>query len=353
MKAFEFSGSPRAAGAAHGETFRKSIHELANIRLELTLGKTDFKSVAEIVSLGEKHLPLLQAASPDLYEEFCAMAEAADIGKGELVVLNHYTDLRDLSRSTLYDDQGCSAVFLPGTPPVLGQTWDMHGSAAPYVEAMRFAVDGAPRCLTFSLTGCMGMAGINEHGVAVTINNLNTPTTTLGLIWPALVRMMLACETAKQAKVLLERIGVGSGHYYQISDRNDFYGIEALAGQQRCITYWSQGGRRELTYPSAACHTNHCLSPEQAELEVLPQESTTFVRWDALQERLQKTQIEPSPEAMWELLSDRRLSMLISEELPHKSATCGGLVFDWTGELPAMRICRGPLTGQTGVLLNV
>jgi hypothetical protein len=32
---------------------------------------------------------------------------------------------------------------------------------------------------------------------------------------------------------------------------------------------------------------------------------------------------------------------------PHKSATCGGLVVDWSGELPSLWVCRGPMTHAT------
>ena len=349
MQSYDFHGSPRQVGRDHGETFRARIHELAAIRLELTLGRTDFTSIDEIVALGERHLATLKSYSGALHDELLGIGEGADIGAGELVVLNHYTDLRDLSRATLYDDQGCSALFVPGSPPVLGQTWDMHGSAAPYVEILRFAVEGAPRCVTFSLTGCLGMAGINEHGVAVTINNLNTPTTKIGVVWPALVRMMLACATAKEAAALLERVGVGSGHYYQIADRTDFFGVEALADHHATIASWQEGGDETLTYPGAACHTNHCLDDHQAKSEVLSPESTTFVRWDALDELLSGDPIAPTPEAMWTVLSDDRLSMKISQTEPHKSATCGGLVFDWRQASPIMRACRGPLTGQAGI----
>ncbi len=353
MKAFEFSGNAKSVGRAHGEVFRDRIHELAQLRVGLTLGRTDFNSSEEILTLGEAHLSVLKTAAPVLYDEFRGIAEGAGIGAGALVVLNHYTDLRDLSRKTLYDDQGCSAVFLPGDPPVLGQTWDMHGSAAPYVEAMRFNVDGAPRCLTFSLTGCLGMAGINEHGVAVTINNLNTPTQTIGILWPALVRLMLTCQTAAEARDLLARLGVGSGHHYQIADTNEFFGVEALAGQQRTIAHWKKGQGGELTYPGAACHTNHCLNAEQAEHEVLSPESTTFVRWNALADHLQTTTPLATPGALWELLSDGRLSMPISEAEPHRSATCGGLVFDWTLEKPIMHVTRGPLTGKIPTTMTV
>jgi isopenicillin-N N-acyltransferase-like protein len=353
MQLYTFEGSPQAAGRAHGETFRSRIHELAEIRIELTLGRTDFRDRAELLAMAQRHVEVLAQADQALHDEFMGIAAGADLGAAELVVLNHYTDLRDLSRATLYDDQGCSAVFLPGTPPVLGQTWDMHGSASPYVEAMRFDVQGAPRCLTFSLTGCLGMAGINEHGVAVTINNLNTPSQTVGVLWPGLVRIMLGCRTAIEAKARLDGLGVGSGHHYQIADATHFFGVEALAGQHHCIAQWQQGQEGELTYQGAACHTNHCLSERQAEREVLSPESTTFVRWAALEDRLAKQTCAATPEGLWDLLSDPRLSMLISEEEPHKSATCGGLVFDWRQQPYRMRTCRGPLTGQEGVNLEV
>ena len=197
------------------------------------------------------------------------------------------------------------------------------------------------------------MAGINQHGVAVTINNLNTPTRTIGVLWPALVRMMLTCSSAADARELLGRVKVGSGHHYQIADANEFFGIEALAGQQRQIAHWKQGEAGQLTYEGAACHTNHCLDQDQAELEVLSPESTTFVRWNALADLLEGGSVDANPGAMWHLLSDERLSMKISEEEPHKSATCGGLVFDWTTNTPVMHVGRGPLTGQVPTTLNV
>jgi isopenicillin-N N-acyltransferase-like protein len=352
MRIYEFAGAPKAVGQAHGETFRQRIHELARIRCELTLGRTDFGSNDVLVAIAERHIEPLKAASATLYEEFVGICEGAAISAADLVVLNHYTDLRDLSRAALSGDEGCSAVLIPGDPPVLGQTWDMHGSAAPFVEVLRLAVDGAPQALVFSLTGCLGMAGINEHGVAVTINNLNTVNAKIGVLWPALVRMLLGCRSAKAAKELLDRVGVGSGHHYQIADRDAFFGIEALAHEHRLIAYWRAGQENEqLTYRGAACHTNHCLDPDQARYERVATDSTTYIRWRALQE-LAGGDLTCSTDSLWDLLSDPRLSMALSASEPHRSATCGGLVFDWSGVRPAMRACRGPLSGQTGELFG-
>jgi isopenicillin-N N-acyltransferase-like protein len=50
---------------------------------------------------------------------------------------------------------------------VLGQTWDMHGTAEPYVRLMRIRPRAATtRSLCFTLTGCLGMTGLRRTGSA-------------------------------------------------------------------------------------------------------------------------------------------------------------------------------------------
>ncbi|MEZ4609969.1 MAG: hypothetical protein R2838_06930 [Caldilineaceae bacterium] len=42
--------------------------------------------------------------------------------------------------------------------------------------------------MTFTITGCVGMIGMNEHGVAVGINNLLGRDGRPGVHWPFVVR---------------------------------------------------------------------------------------------------------------------------------------------------------------------
>jgi isopenicillin-N N-acyltransferase like protein len=346
-----YEGTAKRIGQAHGEQFAQRIRELIAIRTELTMERVDLTSKAELADLAGRHLPVLARADRTLYDELIGIAEGAHVTPADLVILNHYTDLRDLNRGALYEgDEGCSAVFLPGEPPVLGQTWDMHASATPYVEIMRFAVTGRARCVVFSLTGCLGMAGVNEHGVAVTINNLNTPNATIGVLWPALVRLMLLQKSAADAVKVLDHFPVGSGHHYQIADATTFYGIEALSHANTTINRWERGALgAELTQEGAAFHTNHCLFEGNTEVERIPDASTTFVRWEALQNKL----LGAAPGDLWKILQDPTLSMPPSPFNPHRSATCGGLLVDWSGDAPRMRVARGPLTGQDGTSVAV
>lgn len=348
MELTRFAGKPRAVGREHGEAFQQSIRELAELRSRLAMGLMDLETRTELSILANRHVDVLAATDRDLFEEFLGICEGSGVEPSELVILNNYTDLRDLDRAAVIGDSdaGCSAVFLPGDPPVLGQTWDMHASAMPYVEAMEFAVGDAPRCLVFSLTGCFGMAGVNEYGVAVTINNLNTnPCARVGVVWPALVRMLLRETSAKDAVRVLKRVGVGSGHHYQVADRHEFYGVEALPNKQEVIARWSAYGEGavRLTTDAAAFHTNHCLDSDNAANECVPAASTSHRRWRALEGLFSESQ-EPSPGELWRLLGDRVISMKPNPNEPHQSATCGGLVVDWTEESPQLWVCRGPMT---------
>jgi len=347
MEIHRFRGEPREVGRAHGQRFQQGIRELASLRARLAMSRMGLASRTELVLLANQHVDVLARIDRDLYLEFIGLCEGAGVSPADMVILNNYTDLRDMTQGDLFPDgdSGCSAVFLPGDPPVLGQTWDMHASAQKYVEVMEFAVGSAPRCLVFSLTGCFGMAGVNEDGVAVTINNLNTLGARPGMLWPALVRLMLRASTAAEAVEVLKRVGVGSGHHYQVADRHNFFGVEALPQQQEVIARWTAFGEEpvRLTAASGAFHTNHCLAPRNAETERIPSVSTTHRRWRTLEE-IFRSETEPRAGALWQLLGDRKISMSADPNEPHKSATCGGLVVDWSGELPELWVCRGPMT---------
>lgn len=277
---------PRERGHAHGEHWRAPIHELAEIRLGLTLRRSGFLDEHEVLAAAGLHLGVLRAHLPALADELEGIAEGADLAPERVVVLNQYTDLRDVPRSVLGlpaappaapgpvpegDPDGCTAVYFTGDQgPVMGETWDLHANAAPYVRTLRIAPAGSDEetlCLT--LTGCLGAAGIGAHGVAVTINNLSTTDGRVGVVWPALVRAMLAQPSARAAYELLRRTPLSAGHHYVVADGRDYYGVEC-SGELKVLT---QVGAR-----AAHLHTNHCFDPVLRRREAVPAGSTSFHR---------------------------------------------------------------------------
>lgn len=333
MRVFELPNlGPRERGRAHGEAFRPLIGEIAAIRVQLCITNGRFTSPEEVQATARAHLPILERYDRDLYEELVGIAEGAALDPSSIVVLNHYTDLKDLDPSGLGAPSGpgdeCSAVYARSDAgPLLGQTWDMHGSACPYVMMLHVpAHEGTPAAWLLAITGCLGMTGLNDAGVGIAINNLRCNDARVGLVWPALVRRALVERSAGAARDVILRAPLGSGHHYLVASSEGAFGIET-SGTLRKIVY--HGETREYV------HTNHCFDPELTACTSVGPESTTFERLDVLSRSFEARPIADRID-LWSRLGSHALypaavcMHLASPDRPHATSTCGGIVMDLT-----------------------
>ncbi|HUH02735.1 MAG TPA: C45 family peptidase [Kofleriaceae bacterium] len=319
------SASPLEWGRIHGETFRGEINSLADIRVYLTGSVGGFPSAAEVLRVARLHLPVLEAYDTALYHELVGIAEGAATSPERLGVLNHYTDLRDLDPSKVQspagdDAGGCSVLYAkaPGGA-VLAQTWDMHATAIPYVMMIR-----TPGAWVLSLTGCLGMAGMNRDRVGIAINNLHSTDARVGVVWSALVRRALRTRTAAEARDLVLGSPVGSGHHYLVADPDHAFGIE------------TSGRLREVIYdgvPPHYVHTNHCLLPAVAAVSTIPPTSTTHDRYAWLERSLAGEPIANVEDA-WERLGSADgyprsvCTNMSTPSNPHGTATCSAIAMN-------------------------
>lgn len=328
---------PSRWGEQHGESFRDDVRALLEIRMGLTLSKTDLKTRDNVLALARHHLPLLEAFDRALFDELCGIARGAGVTPEEIVVVNHYTDLRDLRLADLArldgrDPGGCSALFLGGgARRILAQTWDMHGSAEPY--ALLIKVPGHPdgvlpdkvsptgvpqdgSTVVFSIAGCLGMTGMSSWGVGLTINNLNSVDATVGVVWPALVRKLLRQKDARTMRALIESASIGSGRHYIVADDKDVFGIETSGAKKKVIR---DGGATPYF------HTNHCVDDEMtATCRILPG-STTVQRYATLSDMVKL----PLPDDMYGVFHAlAQVGLPQNPASPHDVATCGGLAMD-------------------------
>ncbi len=346
------SASPFERGLFHGETFRAEIGEIAAIRSELCQSQAMFRSDEELLAVAALHLPVLERFDRDLHEELRGIAEGARLDPARLVILNHYTDLKDLDPTRVLGpsengaagaaaerrerpierEEDCSAI-VASTPEgaILGQTWDMHGSAAPFVIALHVPARETDRGLVpeawlLSITGCLGMAGMNAQGVGVTINNLKSSDARVGLVWPALVRRCLEERSAAGARDVVTSAPLGSGHHYLVADGGRAFGIETSG---TLAEVWAQA---ELTKPGAGFHhENHCLGTEVAKVSSISPVSTTLARHAFLETSIGAHPIE-SARDLWARLGSHEghprgvCTHLASAEAPHAMLTCAGLL---------------------------
>lgn len=316
------SDDPLTVGHQHGEIFRREIYEIAEIRLERMCAISPYKRIRDILKLAEEHLPVLQDFDVDLFLELRGISEASNVSLERLVVLNHYTDMRDIvpksgffnddKNSGTDDNGGCSIIFSPtDSGPILGQTWDIHGSAEPYVIMMRIN-----DVLLFSITGCLGMTGINGRGVAIAINNLTSTDAKVGIVWPALIRKALSHHTAVLAKDEIMSAPIGSGRHFALADRHHFFSIEASGTKKKVV--WE---RNDEVY----FHTNHCLDEEMRKTHTIRKESTTLWRYQQLDDVIRYQDLSSAEKVFLALAG---VSIPQEKNDPHKTATCGTFVMD-------------------------
>jgi isopenicillin-N N-acyltransferase-like protein len=133
---------------------------------------------------------------------------------------------------------------------LVGQTWDMHHSATEHIVMLRGAPADAPAFLAFTTVGCVGMIGMNEHGVAVGINNLTAGDGRVGVTWPFAVRRILQQRTLAGALEVLRDTPLAGAHNYLLMDASG-----------RGVNVEATPTRREETplEGDVLVHTNHCL----------------------------------------------------------------------------------------------
>lgn len=327
MRLFELPATgPRERGRAHGEAFRGEIASLAEIRLYLC-GQMSGGTREQILEMARRHWPVLQGFDGPLHDELAGIAEGAAIDPALVVVLNHYTDLRDLKYGASAADvatDGCSVIY--GRTPegaVAAQTWDMHATSLPYVLMMKVpALDDRPAAWVLTLTGCLGMAGLNARGVALCINNLPATDAAIGPVWSAVVRRGLACATAGDACELLMASRHASGRHFLVADEKAAFGIETTGARRKLIF---RGDQKDYV------HTNHCVDPDLAACTSIAAGATTFDRYGFLRGRLDRQPLAGAADA-WELLGSVEgyprsvCSNMTTPEAPHGAATCAGLV---------------------------
>ncbi len=353
--------SPRAWGRMHGELFRAEITSLSAIRTYLCTKVGGFPDRASVLAAAHAHLPVLERYDQHLFEELLGIAEGAALTPAELVVTNHYTDLRDLPPDRALwrpapaggqppptpgelADHGCSVVWAESpTGRILAQTWDMHATAIPFVMMLHVPEsDTGPAAWFLTLTGCLGLAGMNQNRVGIAINNLYSRDATVGAVWPAVVRRALHAHTAAAARDLVLAAPIGSGHHYLVADRDDAFAIET-SGVLRKVMFSGKGGAGHY------CHTNHCLDPEVAAVSAISPGSTTHERLAWLEASLGARQVRDL-EDVWARLGSTEgwpksvCTNMSTPENPHGTATCGAI---------AMNLDSGEVWAQGGFVNHV
>ena len=268
IRVIRLAGSPYQMGWDHGKRFHDEIHMFTEerVRLSQDVDWTGHRlSRSAVVALAEACVAEHQAYAPELMDELQGMADATGLSLAELVINNGFTDFIDVvynlgditvpAISPPLVSDNCTAFMVPESRSAsgnayFGQTWDMHASATPYVILIHGNPDDAPEFLTFTITGCVGMIGMNSAGITVGINNLMSTDGQIGVTWPFVVRKILQQDDLDAALACLTSAKLAGAHNYMLMDKQGKgYEVEAMSTSHHV---------HELS-DETITHTNHCL----------------------------------------------------------------------------------------------
>jgi isopenicillin-N N-acyltransferase-like protein len=330
---------PGERGQAHGEAWREEIRELAQIHTDLALKRGAASDEETLLVRAREHLRVLEALDRALCGELRGIARGADVDLERVVLVNAHEEVGDIASAT-EAHAGCStSVYVHGDDgPILAQTCDVRRAAQPFLRTIRVKPptrEGEVLCLT--LTGCLGIAGMNDRGVGVLTNELGTMSTQVGLLWPAVVRRALAQPNARAARALLMATELSGGRNYMIADDGHFVGIE-VAGPVKAIT---ETGARAIHL-----HTNHYFGPDLLQHDRLQPGSASHRRLDRATMLVDEHR-PTTMEGIWQLLAGskgRRKSLhgRGGGAGPEAASTCGVIAMDLRGRNVLVASGRGP-----------
>ncbi|MEZ4814079.1 MAG: C45 family peptidase [Bdellovibrionota bacterium] len=328
MRHLKLSGTARERGLTHGKAWPKEIHEFAAIRKSLIKEAMPLWSEHKLKQLLDAHIEFLKK-DKELWEEFAGIAEGAAISLRDLMILNNHTDLRDFAEGD-FDERllECSCfAYKKGTKTIAGQTWDMHASAQPYVAHLSIEKENFTQEV-FTLTGCLGLAGVSNKSFAVFINNLRSREVNVGYAWPAFVRMLLNCQDIAQAQSLVKEKLPSSGRNFLLVEKEHAINLEVTGKRFETVGNLKQG---------TLFHTNHYVGSLKETEEEGTRSKTTVNRYNCL-EKISPEVISASNFNL-EAVADKILiqnpgvlSIPPSPTEAHASASCGGLIYDFESQ---------------------
>jgi isopenicillin-N N-acyltransferase-like protein len=286
------SGAPYERGFQYGAATAALIrHSIASYaRLFAYRRGLDWAASGEVALA---YRPLLADLAPHLLEEMRGIAAGADLRFEEILTLNVRTELmagigsgarhpdagvalahnraagvpqhaneaslplpETSAEPPFIDDGECTTVAaLPeatGGQTLLAQTWDWSGDQRAACIMLRLSAPGKPTLLTMTEAGMLAKIGVNDAGVAVSLNLLRSLADGqhVGMPVHVLLRLMLEAQGYDAARELVTLApAAGSSCVTVASAEGDLVSFELTPNGVGAI------------YPEngVLAHTNHCI----------------------------------------------------------------------------------------------
>jgi len=234
LEVLHLEGSPFERGVAHGKFLREEIHQTIDrwIREVEEQFHADFHTVLAEFLESTSYQAWLKELDPDLLDEVFGMAESSGVAYGTLLAFQMSEEMMTVLEGEV---RNCTVLGFCGSDSshtLLAQNMDpplfLHGH--PFVMHVVPGNGGAEQYI-FTVPGHLGLAGMNDRGIAVTCNSismLNHDTTGLPVV--SVVRQLLSRTRLEDAVSFLKEISFTLPQCYTLGGPEGLRCFECSAG---------------------------------------------------------------------------------------------------------------------------
>ena len=286
IQATDVCGGAYDRGWSHGRALRALVRGHVKAWLD-TLAQAGFgepKAYVEGLLRETDFRSSIRAYWPDLLEEVDGIADGADTPR-ELVFALQLLDEewayrgRRIKRLPRLNKCSSLAIVSESGPTWIGQNMDLGDYTDGWQALLRINDDGQPpKNLVFTISGMIGLMGVNAAGLGVCVNSLpQLPSAPEGVPVAFVVRRLLECRSVAEAASIVLTIPHATNQHYVIAQAGAARSFEASAA-----------GVNEFRAPDPkrVFHTNHPLSEVQGVPGPESQRENTVARLRSLKDRL-------------------------------------------------------------------
>lgn len=294
----KMSGSPYERGLQYGTQAKELIHKLIE-EYKLLFDKENHIAWETAYKKAAAFEEPIRSFRPDLIEEMKGIADGAEIDLQTVLVLNCRSEI--MFTDIPSNEDACTVI---GVPPevsktghtLLAQNWDWWTVGEGTTVILEVEQEGYAKSLIVTEAGLVGGKGLNEYGVALSMNAMSVNGGKIGVPLQVVLRAALSCSTVPKAIDCIAkcpRAGCAC------------VGLASWDGELVMVEYAPNDLDILLCDGKALCHTNHwqslkmILGPEARNYSYI----STFTRLDRAR-RLTKDKKKLTPKKLFAILSD-------------------------------------------------
>lgn len=272
-KILKVEGEPRERGLIIGEKLKpllnKSLIEVMSALQEAADLENPEKLLKRLIR-GSKLKKAVKKWTPDLWEEFEAIAESSEIDVNLLFALQCQDEIGVYLQAFGIDleDDHCSAFGITKTdaiPTIVAQNYDWqdyHSEDDVVILHIKYP-NSSFETMIPTILGIRHMCGINNQSIGVCVNAIwyNLNNSTQGLPVPYVTRGLIEQPTLEKAIDFMQTVHHASGYAYMVGDSEKVVNYECSAN--KVVRYIPS------INPERIYHTNHPLVSD----DLLPERS--------------------------------------------------------------------------------